>query len=161
MINFEYIWKGNRKLMKIYMDNCCYNRPYDDQTYIRIHLETEAKLHIQQVVRNGEIDLVTSYMLEYENGKNRFSHKKQAIADFMNANESYYVGINKETEAKMIAGHIMETGIKSADALHVACAILAGCDYFITTDDRLLKLQIEEIQVVTPGEFIRRLEVVD
>lgn len=147
--------------MKIYMDNCCYNRPYDDQTYIRIHLETEAKLHIQQVVRNGEIDLVTSYMLEYENGKNRFSHKKQAIADFMNANESYYVGINKETEAKMIAGHIMETGIKSADALHVACAILAGCDYFITTDDRLLKLQIEEIQVVTPGELIRRLEVVD
>lgn len=161
MINFEYIWKGNRKFMKIYMDNCCYNRPYDDQTYIRIHLETEAKLHIQQVVRNGEIDLVTSYMLEYENGKNRFSHKKQAIADFMNANESYYVGINKETEAKMIAGHIMETGIKSADALHVACAILAGCDYFITTDDRLLKLQIEEIQVVTPGELIRRLEVVD
>lgn len=147
--------------MKIYMDNCCYNRPYDDQTYIRIHLETEAKLHIQQLVRNGEIDLVTSYMLEYENGKNRFSHKKQAIADFMNANESYYVGINKEAEAKTIAEHIMETGIKSADALHVACAVLAGSDYFITTDDRLLKLQTEEIQVVTPGEFIRRLEAVD
>lgn len=147
--------------MKIYMDNCCYNRPYDDQTYIRIHLETEAKLHIQDLVKRGEIELVTSYMLEYENGKNRFSHKKQAIADFMNANESYYVGINKETETKTIAGHIMETGIKSADALHVACAVLAGSDYFITTDDRLLKLQTEEIQVVTPGEFIRRLEAVD
>ena len=132
--------------MKIYMDNCCYNRPYDDQTYIRIHLETEAKLHIQDLVKRGEIELVTSYMLEYENGKNRFSHKKQAIADFMNANESYYVGINKETEAKTVAGHIMENGIKSADALHVACAVLAGSDYFITTDDRLLKLQTEEIR---------------
>ncbi len=110
--------------MKIYMDNCCYNRPYDDQTYIRIHLETEAKLHIQDLVKRGEIELVTSYMLEYENGKNRFSHKKRAIADFMNAYESY-------------------------------------SDYFITTDDRLLKLQTEEIQVVTPGEFIRRLEAVD
>lgn len=147
--------------MKIYMDNCCYNRPYDDQTYIRIHLETEAKLHIQELVRNGEIDLVTSYMLEYENGKNRFSHKKQAIADFMNVNESYYVGIDKEAEVKKFAERIMETGIKSADALHVACAILAGSDYFITTDDRLLKLHTEEIQVVTPGEFIRRLEVFD
>ncbi|MDE6603103.1 MAG: hypothetical protein K2K90_13285 [Lachnospiraceae bacterium] len=147
--------------MKIYMDNCCYNRPYDDQTYIRIHLETEAKLHIQELVRNGEIDLVTSYMLEYENGKNRFSHKKQAIADFMNVNESYYVGIDKEAEVKKFAERIMETGIKSADALHVACAILAGSDYFITTDDRLLKLQTEEIQVVTPGEFIRRLEAFD
>lgn len=147
--------------MKIYMDNCCYNRPYDDQTYIRIHLETEAKLHIQELVRNGEIDLVTSYMLEYENGKNRFSHKRQAIADFMNANESYYVGIDKETEVRTFAERIMETGIKSADALHVACAVLAGSNYFITTDDRLLKLQTAEIQVVTPGEFIRRLEVTD
>ena len=96
--------------MKIYLDNCCYNRPYDDQTYIRIHLETEAKLHIQE---------------------------------------------------KKFAERIMETGIKSADTLHVACAILAGSDYFITTDDRLLKLQTEEIQVVTPGEFIRRLEAFD
>lgn len=147
--------------MKIYMDNCCYNRPYDDQTHIRIHLETEAKLHIQDMIKRGEFDLVTSFMLEYENGKNRFSHKKQAIADFMNTNESYYVGVEKAEEAKVIAENIMETGVKSADALHVACAILAGSDYFITTDDRLLKFQTEDIQVVTPGEFIRKLEATD
>lgn len=30
--------------------------------------------------------------------------------------------------------------------------------YFITTDDRLLKYQSEKIALVTPGEFIRRLE---
>lgn len=42
--------KKNKSIMKIYMDNCCYNRPYDDQTHIRIHLETEAKLHIQDMV---------------------------------------------------------------------------------------------------------------
>lgn len=147
--------------MKIYMDNCCYNRPYDDQTYIRIYLETEARLHIQDMVKRGSIELITSFMLEYENGKNRFSHKRQAIADFMITNESYYVGIEKEEEAKIIAGRIMKSGIKSADALHVACAILAGSDYFITTDDRLLKFQTEEIQDVTPGEFIRRLEAKD
>jgi hypothetical protein len=23
--------------MKLYLDNCCYNRPYDDQTQERIH----------------------------------------------------------------------------------------------------------------------------
>lgn len=100
-------------------------------------------------------------MLEYENGKNRFSHKKQAIADFMSANESYYVGIEKGEEAKLAAERIMESGVKSADALHVACAVLAESDYFITTDDRLLKFQTEDIQIVTPGEFIRRLEASD
>jgi len=25
------------------------------------------------------------------------------------------------------------------DAAHLACAIKAGCDYFITTDDKLIK----------------------
>ena len=147
--------------MKIYLDNCCYNRPYDDQTQIRIHLETEAKLHIQDIIKNGELDLVTSYMLEYENGKNRFSHKRLAISDFMSTNESYYVGIERDEEARKIAEGIMETGVKGMDALHVACAILAGSDYFITTDDRLLKYQTEKIQIVTPGEFIRRMEAVE
>lgn len=147
--------------MKVYLDNCCYNRPYDDQTQIRIHLETEAKLHIQDVIRNGDLDLVTSYILEYENGKNRFSHKRQAISDFMSINESYYVGAERDGDVKKIAGDIMKTGVKSMDALHVACAILARCDYFVTTDDRLLKCQTENIRIVTPGELIRRLETID
>ena len=29
---------------KVYLDNCCYNRPYDDQTQLRIELETKAKI---------------------------------------------------------------------------------------------------------------------
>jgi hypothetical protein len=39
---------------------CCFNRPYDDQTQARIHLETEAKLLLQQKVKNAECDLIWS-----------------------------------------------------------------------------------------------------
>lgn len=53
--------------MKIYLDNCCFNRPYDDQTQIRISLETQAKLYVQDLVKNKKLDLVTSYVLWYEN----------------------------------------------------------------------------------------------
>lgn len=144
--------------MKVYLDNCCYNRPYDDQTQIRIHLETEAKLYIQDMIKNNELELVTSYMLDYENSKNRFNHKKQAILKFMTSNESHYIGEDRNREVLDIAKEIVKTGVKNADALHVACAVLAGSDYFITTDDRLLRYQSEKIQIVTPGEFIRRLE---
>ena len=56
--------------MKIYLDNCSYNRPFDDQTQMKIHLETEAKLYIQASVRDGKYDLVWSYMLDYENDEN-------------------------------------------------------------------------------------------
>lgn len=145
--------------MEVYLDNCSYNRPYDDQTQIRIHLETEAKLYIQDMIKDNKFELVTSYVLDYENSKNRFLHKKKAISEFISENESYYVSDDRSGEVAELAKKIRETGIKDMDALHVACAVLAGCDFFITTDDRLLKYQSREIQVVTPGEFIRRVEV--
>ena len=63
--------------MRIYLDNCCYNRPYDDQTHIRIHLETQAKLYIQESIKNRELELVTSYVLEFENSRNRLQKKKR------------------------------------------------------------------------------------
>mgnify|MGYP007025184338 CR=1 FL=1 len=39
--------------MKIYLDNCCYNRPFDNQTHERIHLESEAILMILQRGQSG------------------------------------------------------------------------------------------------------------
>lgn len=144
--------------MKVYLDNCCYNRPYDDQSQMRIYLESQAKLHIQALIKNNSIELVTSYVLEYENGKNRVAQKRKIIEDFMNTNETYYVGSERDEDIAKIAEPIMRAGIKEKDAFHVACAIYAQCDYFITTDDRLLKYQVDQMPLVTPGEFVRRLE---
>ncbi len=79
----------------------------------------------------------------------------------MNMNESFYVSDDRNEETIEIAKEIMQSGTKDMDALHVACAVLASCDFFITTDDRLLKYQSPKIQIVTPGEFIRRWEVQD
>ena len=33
---------------RVYLDNCCLNRPYDDQTNLNVHLEAEAKVFIQK-----------------------------------------------------------------------------------------------------------------
>jgi hypothetical protein len=43
--------------------------------------------------------------------------------------------------------------VKAADALHVACAIVGNCGYFITVDKRLLKYHDERIIVCNPIEF--------
>ncbi len=37
--------------MRIYLDNCCFNRPYDDQSQLRISLETQAKLYVQNLIK--------------------------------------------------------------------------------------------------------------
>ena len=131
--------------MRIYLDTCSYNRPYDDQSQMRICLETQAKLHIQDLIRQGKLELVTSYILEYENRANRSMQKKMTIQAFMEEHTSYYVSNQKEMEIGERAVAIMQTGIKEKDAYHVACAIQAGCSYLITTDDRLLKYITDQI----------------
>lgn len=144
--------------MKIYLDNCCYNRPYDDQSQLRIHQEAEAKLYIQEMISQKKFELVTSFMLDFENGQNCNVLNQIRIKQFMRENETYYVGGSHYDTLEETVKTIMATGVKQKDAFHVACAVYAGGTYFLTTDDRLLKYHCDEIQIVTPCEFIRRLE---
>jgi hypothetical protein len=60
--------------MLLYLDNCMFNRPYDDQSNIKVLLDAEAKLKIQENIRANNYDLVWSYILDYENVKNPFYH---------------------------------------------------------------------------------------
>lgn len=140
------------------MDNCCFNRPYDDQTQIRISLETQAKLYVQDLIKSGEIKLVSSYVLAYENSQNPYETKRKAIGEFLEKNSEDYIDVDKAEAVKAKADEIIATGIKTKDAYHVACAVLSGCDYFLTTDDRLLKYGTREIRMMNPVDFIRKKE---
>lgn len=102
-------------------------------------MEAEAKLHIQELIKDGKLELVTSFVLFYDNDKNRAMHKKQVISGFININGAYYVSGSREDAIKEIAKLIMDIGVKEKDAYHVVCSILAKADNFMTTDDRLLK----------------------
>ena len=139
--------------IRVYLDNCAYNRPFDNQEQIKIFLETEAKKHIQRLVVEETIELVYSYINRLENDDNPFAIRKNSINDFFKKS-IFYVGSNhaKEIEEKAIG--IMETGIKPRDALHIACAKKGNCAYFITTDKPLLKHTISGIIVCDPIQFI-------
>ncbi len=52
--------------MFIYLDTCCLNRPYDDQSQARIQLEASAVLAILQRVTSGEAQLANSSALQFE-----------------------------------------------------------------------------------------------
>jgi hypothetical protein len=70
--------------MKIYLDNCCFNRPFDDQSQLKIRLEAETKLKIQEDIRSGKYVLIWSYILDYENSKNPFQERHKQIAKWRN-----------------------------------------------------------------------------
>ena len=70
--------------MLIYLDNCCFNRPYDDQTYEKIFLETQSKLYIQENILTGKYKLVWSYILQFENDQNPYITHKHEIRKWKN-----------------------------------------------------------------------------
>ena len=144
--------------MRIYLDNCCYNRPYDDQTQLRISLETQAKLLIQNMIRIKRFELVASYVLLYENSRNPHETRRNIIYNFIKENVSSYIDIDRGNEVKSIADEIIATGVKVADAHHVASAIIGNAAYFLTTDNRLLKYNTNRIVLLDPVSFIRHLE---
>ena len=141
-------------MLKIYLDTCCFNRPYDDQTIIKNSLEAQAKLHIQSLIREGRLHLITSYILLYENSKNPFVMRKSAISDFVKQYSRLYISSDKAATIQERAATIIKTGIKAKDALHVACAIEAGCRYLLSTDSRLLTYKHESICLLNPIDFV-------
>ena len=66
--------------MRVYLDNCCLNRPFDDQRQRRVRLEAEATLYIQEHIRRGTLELVWSYMLDSENAANPFEERRTMIS---------------------------------------------------------------------------------
>jgi hypothetical protein len=70
--------------MKVYLDQCAYNRPFDDQSNIKNQLETTAKLHIQDKIRQGTYELVWSYMSDFENSNNPNIENKNSIQQWEN-----------------------------------------------------------------------------
>lgn len=142
--------------MKIYLDNCCFNRPFDDQSQIRVRLEAEAKLKIQADIQDGKFELVWSYITGVENMANPFKERKRAIQEWKRFSSMI---IKEEKKILDKAIQLNQAGLRSKDALHIACAIYAGCGYFITTDDKIINKRnlIEELTLTDPIGFIKEI----
>lgn len=142
--------------MRVYLDNCCFNRPFDEQKQIKIRLETEAKLNIQTNILRGKYELAWSYILDYENLQNPYNSRKDTIQKWKDV---AIVDCDENDYILELALKFEKEGLKSKDALHVACAIFTKSDYFITTDQKILNKNIAEIIIINPIDFVRKPEV--
>ncbi|MFI3219792.1 MAG: PIN domain protein [Methylococcales bacterium] len=142
--------------MKIYLDNCLFNRPFDEQSHIRIRIETEAKLAIQEEIRRGTYQLIWSYILDYENSKNPFRERQEQI---MKWKKYAITDIEENTDIIKTALLLNSKGLQKMDSLHIACAIFAKADYFLTTDDKVIKKAnaITELEISDPINFIKKV----
>ncbi len=145
-------------MCKIYLDNCCYNRPFDNQRDAAIAIETQAKMFIQSLIRYRVVELAYSLITMQEIADSPFTENAQSIIDFIEDNARYYVGKDSGETAIALTREIMQSGIKLKDAMHMAYAVMAQCDYFITTDNKLTKTTLKKMKIINPIDFIRETE---
>lgn len=141
----------------IYMDMCCFNRPFDDQSQPRVYIETEAKLFIQRKIKDGKIELAWSYMLDYENSANPDIDARDSIYRW------HKIATRTVTASPAIiseATRLRGAGFGIKDSLHIACAHGCNADFFMTVDKGILakRTYVVDLRIINPLEFINSEE---
>jgi hypothetical protein len=145
----------------IYLDVCCLNRPFDDQTQERIRLEAEAVLRILVKFQIGDWQLLGSEAFDDELENTPEGTRKRQMRLWA-ALAISKVNITEQIESRGL--ELAEMGFKDYDALHIACAEVGNADVFLTTDDRMLRLAVRhsgmlQVRVENPLRWL--LEVIN
>ena len=145
--------------MRIYLDMNIYNRPFDDQSQVKIRLETIAIFSIFQKIKNKELKLIWSFMIDYENSLNPYDDVRQEIEM---AASLAFKNITPNEAILNAAKEFESNGIKPRDSIHLACALNGKAEYFLTCDDKLIKRASAldmNIKIINPLRFIEDMEV--
>jgi predicted nucleic acid-binding protein len=137
-----------------YLDLCCFKRPFDDATVERIRKEADAVAAILDMVRDGTFRLVHSPAHDFENDRNPREDRRLATRLWL---EAATVSVAASREAAERSRTLAVLGFGPLDALHLAFAEASGARWFVTTDDRLLRVATRHrgqlrIDVVMPDQ---------
>ena len=145
--------------MTVYLDTCSIQRPFDDQSQLRVAMESEAVLRAIQLVEQGDLDLLASETLRIETEQNPHSRRRRFAFGVL-ALATRFVETDSQIESR--ARQYENTGLRPFDALHLSSAVEAEADVFCTTDDQLLRrrseAETERTQVVPPVALIEEIE---
>ena len=142
-------------MLKLYLDNCCYNRPFDDLKQEKICLEATAVEDILKLAIDKKLLIYKSIAIDFELSRISNGNKKRQVEDLYDAMNLIDIPYNDTIKRRAIA--LKKYNIKYMDALHIAFAENANVDYMITTDKLLLNASKRAdltTKVINPVEFI-------
>ena len=146
-------------MKRIYLDVCCFNRPFDDQTQDRIHIESEAVLLILKHIQKEDYILVGSEIIDLEIKMIPDSDKREKVKMISTAVSEKIIPSIEEFNR---AFELENLGFSSMDSLHISCAEKAEADIMVTTDDKLIKKRDRNknkvrLKIVNPVLFLEEI----
>jgi len=148
--------------MNLYLDNCCYNRPYDDYTDDRSKAEVAAILAITTICKRAGYNIFSSpaVIAEIDKIQYRKPLKWRRVREFYERTANKYIAQSPSIAAR--AQGFMAVGLGVYDAYHLAYAEAAGIDVLLTTDDRFINTCAREnisiVNVTNPITFLPEVE---
>lgn len=143
------------KKLKIYLDVCCLNRPFDDQSQDRVHLESEAVLTVLNHCLNADWNLMGSEVIDIEISKIPDDEKQLKVSFLASMRQSYIIVDEAVTRR---AYELKKSGFRPFDALHIACAEKGKADILLSTDDNLIRKARQndtlEIKIDNPLKWV-------
>lgn len=133
------------KQYKIYLDACCLNRPFDDQTQSRIYLEAQAVITILNQCQTGTWKLINSSALIAELNQTPDLERLQNVKKLLSIAK---IKVISSAFIEDRAAQLQKLGFSSYDASHIASAERSQADVFLTTDDRLFKKAQKNSQLI-------------
>ena len=130
---------------RIYLDVCCLNRPFDDQSQLRIRLETESILTIIYQCQKQNWKLISSCVLDWELNQMSDFEKLDKIQTILTIAK---IKVIDSPNLQTRTNELQALGFSSYDAAHIASAERSQADIFLTTDDRLLNRAIRLTNVI-------------
>jgi hypothetical protein len=126
--------------MRLYLDNSALNRPFDDQSQARVWLESLSLGFVWSLIEFGEAELLRSPMHDLENLKTRDVFRRGAVEHWLDVADNPYPTLGFSGFSRAV--DIQALGVKEADAYHLAYAKQLNADYFLTCDDRIIKILV-------------------
>lgn len=124
-------------MLRVYLDCCVYNRPFDDyQGDERIFIEAVAFYVLLHLVENGRISLINSDALIYEIEKIADTERRLRVKTYL-SKAAHFIELSETIIER--AREIIGYGFKSLDALHIAMAEHGSAEYFVTSDNAIIR----------------------
>jgi predicted nucleic acid-binding protein len=144
------------KAKVVYLDVCCWNRPFDDQSQNRVRLEAEAVLSILELADEGKVGVAGSDIVDDELSQMPDDERREKVELFLTSVSSH---IRLTAAIERRAMDLQQWNIAPLDALHLASAESAHVDCFLTTDDGLLRKAAREqcglkVKIENPAKWL-------
>jgi len=146
--------------MKIYLDVCCLNRPFDDTAQPRVAMEASAVGELLEMIESSRLTDYASEMSIIEIERIPDAERRRKVLSLLPPSERI---MSLNADVLDWADRIMAIGFHLADAVHLSAARQLGIDVFVTTDDKLRKLAKRHagrlgLRVIDPVTFLQEMQ---